>query len=210
VAYTDGWQICVLRGLLRNSALLKHQWLKFDVQRILDSTHIQTFKIFEAKGKFFTILKKVSHHHHKRQWIISPEGISLNHRRQRVTSITPPPYSIGLEFPVQYEQESTSEGTLYHNNIESYTTPFKTDAESHLSAPPSTTPHPWSSLPQHTHLYYLTLTGTATAHSPLLPRIEASTDAAFVLLLPHHTTRSSQPATHRELHPRTLLLTSSP
>ena len=52
---------------------------------------------------------------------------------------------------------STSEGTPYHSNIESYTAPLKTDAESHLSSPPSTAPHPCSSLPQHTHRYYLIL-----------------------------------------------------
>jgi len=50
---------------------------------------------------------------------------------------------------------------------------------------------------------------TATAHSPVLPHIEANKDAAFVLLIPHHTPRSSQSATHRELHPRALLLISS-
>ena len=40
-------------------------------------------------------------------------------------------------------------------------------------------------------------------------QIAASTDVAFVLLIPHHTPRSSQSATHRELHPRALLLVSS-
>ena len=46
-------------------------------------------------------------------------------------------------------------------------------AESHLSGPPfhSTT----------------SMFITATAHSPVLPHMEASTDAAFVLLIPHHT-----------------------
>jgi len=52
---------------------------------------------------------------------------------------------------------SPSEGTPYHSNIESYTAPFKTDAESHLSGPPATAPHQCSSLPQHTHRYCLIL-----------------------------------------------------
>jgi len=39
--------------------------------------------------------------------------------------------------------------------------------------------------------------------------VEASTDASSVLLLPHHTPRSSQSATHQELHSRALLLISS-
>jgi len=161
---------------------------------MLDSTHIQTLKIFEAKGTFFTILKEVSRHQYERQWIIAPEGIRLNHRRQRVTTITPPPYSIGLESPVLYEQESTTEGTPYHSNIESYTAPFKTDAESHQVA-----------LLHNTISMFI----TATAHSMLLPHNEASTNTAFVLLIPHYTIRRSQSATHRELHPRTLLLISS-
>jgi hypothetical protein len=42
-----------------------------------------------------------------------------------------------------------------------------------------------------------------------LPHIEASTDAAFVLLIPHQTPHSSHSATHRELYPRALLLISS-
>jgi len=50
---------------------------------------------------------------------------------------------------------------------------------------------------------------TAIAHSPVLPHTEANTDAAFVLLIPHHTPRNSQSATHRELHPRALLPSSS-
>jgi hypothetical protein len=139
---------------LRNSALLKRQWLRFDVQQMLDSTHIHTLKKFETNGTFFTIHTEVLRHQYNRQWIISPEGIILNHRRQRVTSITPPPYSIVLEFPVLYEQDSTSEGTLYRSHIESYTAPFKTDAESHQVAPFHNN-HPCSSLPQHTHCYYL-------------------------------------------------------
>ena len=52
---------------------------------------------------------------------------------------------------------STSEGTPYHSKIESYTAPLKTDAKLHLSGPPSTAPHPCSSLPQHTHRSYLIL-----------------------------------------------------
>jgi hypothetical protein len=49
----------------------------------------------------------------------------------------------------------------------------------------------------------------ATAHPLVPPHIEASTDAAFVLQMPRHTPRSSQSATHRELHLRALLLISS-
>jgi len=71
---------------------------------------------------------------------------------------------------------STSEGTPYHSKIESYTAPLKTDAKLHLSGPPfhSTT----------------SMFITATAHSPVLPHIEASTNAAFVLLTSCHTPRS--------------------
>jgi 2-keto-3-deoxy-galactonokinase len=81
---------------------------------------------------------------------------------------------------------STSEGTSYHSDIESHTAPFKTDVESHLNSLP----------------FYSTTSMfiTATAHSPVLPHIKASTNATSVLLIPHHTTRSSQSATHRRLH----------
>ena len=69
-------------------------------------TYSYTFKIFEAKGKFFTIRKEALHNQYKRQWIIAPESIRPNYRWQRVTRITPPPYSIGLESPEILEEES--------------------------------------------------------------------------------------------------------
>ena len=71
--------------------------------------------------------------------------------------------------------------TLHTTSEHGDSAPFKTAAESHLSAPP----------PFHrtTSMFV-----TATAHSPVLPHIEASTEVAFVLLI---TTPQTQEFTVR-------------
>jgi len=61
--------------------------------------------MFEEKGKFFALLKEASHNQYKRQGIIATDSISLDHGWQRVTRITSPPCSIGLESPVLFQSD---------------------------------------------------------------------------------------------------------